>query len=250
VPYLILDLRNNFGGDICLGYQVIDALMEETNPYGHYDIIHTPLTTEFAETLAKPQYAGYYFSPEFWINPVTQESYTNISWYEPGVMHTRGGLTDGYSNLIHLKCNGTRAPVNYLFKQVLILTNGLCGSTCAVTSSHLGEADHVDTVVIGGLNQVPQQYFSFPGGEVFSLASLLSIAEMLQLNDSAKALPSPLPTIGSDITFALQEIYSWSPMDNPNVPLEFIFKESTYHLYKWNFTSAEELYTDVSQFFG
>jgi hypothetical protein len=31
-------VRGNGGGSICLGYQVISALITERNPIGHYDI--------------------------------------------------------------------------------------------------------------------------------------------------------------------------------------------------------------------
>ena len=74
-----------------------------------------------------------------------------------------GGVSSNYSEYVHLICDNTKAPVKYLFSKILILTNGLCGSTCAVTSSHLNQVDRVKTVTFGGFYNQSQQYFSFPG---------------------------------------------------------------------------------------
>lgn len=50
---------------------------------------------------------------------------------------------------------------------MILLTHGMCGSTCAITASHLGLWDEVRSVVVGGIEtEESQQYFSFPGGEV------------------------------------------------------------------------------------
>jgi len=36
-------------------------------------------------------------------------------------------------------------------KNLIPTTDGLCGSTCAVVSTHLADVENIDTVVIGGL---------------------------------------------------------------------------------------------------
>jgi len=95
-----------------------------------------------------------------------------------------------------------------------------------------------------------QQYFSFPGGMVSDLDSVLQLTSSIGLNQTnTPPLPSQLIT-NNILRFAFQEIYSWSSADDPNIPLEFIFKPSTYRIYEWFFESDESLYLQVAEFFG
>ncbi len=66
IPQLIIDLRGNGGGDICLGYQVLHKLMEEDHPEGRYDVIHSDISTAaFYAGVGYP--ASYYMvSPQWW----------------------------------------------------------------------------------------------------------------------------------------------------------------------------------------
>ena len=66
VPQLIVDLRGNGGGDICLGYQVLHKLMEEDHPEGRYDVIHSDISSAafYAGIGLPPSY--FLVSPQWW----------------------------------------------------------------------------------------------------------------------------------------------------------------------------------------
>jgi len=246
VPNLIIDLRDNTGGSICLGFQAVAALMEESWPLGKKDIRQTSYMTHLFEVFAEPQYKGYILSPEMFVNPTTHEPFTDLSFLLPGVNHTRNGFNSMYSDLFEDYCTFEYPVSRYTFPNTLVLTNGFCGSTCAVVSSNLGEKEEVTTVVIGGfVGEELQQYFSFPGGEVATLTALYWLAGMVHYNGTD--LPPPLIT-GAELTFAFEEIYSWSPSDDPNIPLEFLFKPADYHYAQWDFENLADLYTQVANF--
>eukprot|EP01118_Nematostelium_gracile_P005246 TRINITY_DN1643_c0_g2_i3.p1 TRINITY_DN1643_c0_g2~~TRINITY_DN1643_c0_g2_i3.p1 ORF type:complete len:587 (-),score=101.46 TRINITY_DN1643_c0_g2_i3:101-1861(-) len=248
VNFMILDLRGNGGGDICLGYQLIDALMEESNPYGKYDIIHSPLMDQVVSVVSEPQFNQSFLAPATWDDPQTNLPFTNSSWYFPGNTWERGNSTSQYSSFIHLACDNYTSPVRYLFKKILILTDGLCGSTCAVFSSHLAEADHVETVVVGGVYNQSQQYYSFPGGEVMHIGDFLQVLQPLNINDPT-IVPNPL-TNRADVSFTLQEIYPWRKDNVPGtLPLEFHYRPATFRIPMWDYTT-DELYDAVAQFFN
>lgn len=61
----------------------------------------------------------------------------------------------------------------------MLVTNGVCGSTCAIFSSLLSLVhDHVSTVAVGGLPHTQEMSFStFPGGMVISDREIMSIFE-------------------------------------------------------------------------
>lgn len=175
-------------------------------------MIHSPLNDLFAKTVrlisppspptashvqaaADPTLAVPDFSPLYWDTPDGQHC-SNISWYSPGQKLQRGGVTGQYSERNYSPTKFATVFPKHLFKQVrflslvqcpspdkiLLVSDGLCGSTCAVFSSHLDEVDHVNSVSLGGVYPNPQAFFSFPGGKSFLHKAVFHIPRSGRLN--------------------------------------------------------------------
>lgn len=104
---------------------------------------------------------------------------SDTSWLLPGIQRVRGGASQKFSRLIDISpeesgdqlggCGespfGLLKP--YSPSKIVLVSRGLCGSTCALFADVLAKFDAVRTVVLGGMDsKVPQSYRSFPGLQV------------------------------------------------------------------------------------
>lgn len=113
-------------------------------------------------------------------------------------------------------------PPPFPAKDLLVLSNGYCGSTCALFTNTVHVQHNVKTIVIGGPSASlagygGMAYSSFVGGQSFSLDSVREEAWLL--NITSKAVPEALPT-RSVLAFTIREVYSFQ---DSNVPQEFVF---------------------------
>jgi len=207
-------------------------VLQESYPEGTYDIIHSRLAdTLIKATTLQNRSDIDLFSPQFWFNSQRQP-YNDSSWYSPGLHHTRGGIKGSYSQRTYHACDFVQVYPRHNFTKILILSDGLCGSTCAVFATHLDEVDKVETVALGGLYKQPMQYFSFPGGEVVDMDFIAYVLDALNLtNASIPGVPPPLP---SDSTFrwAMLEIYPWLH-GKGFLPLEFLYRPAVHRVPIW-----------------
>ena len=238
VKNLIVDVIGNGGGSICLGYKIINQLVSERNPEGTYDIIHSNLTDALVQKASKMREMIPVYGPSFWSNK-QRKVYSDSSWYEPGIEYSRGGKVSNYSQRVFHACDYDDSVPTHKFQRILILSDGLCGSTCAVFSSHLDEVEKVDTVALGGIISTPNgmQYFSFPGGQV------LELDYIFQLQDYMGIKPAQIPRFPNDATFrfAAVEIYPWlKGKGHFKTPLEFVYRPAQYRVPLWLPSSVEE----------
>jgi hypothetical protein len=161
VTKLILDLSQNGGGSICLGYALERFLFPELSPVtGAYDIKASDLFLDFADAGASllcteggtindtlqfcgtnPELVGY-FTPCAWFDWFSKEEYFDESWIVPGNDAKRGGVTAQYSSFVTQGCAdaynfwipGQTTGWTLQPQNVILVSDGLCGSTCAVFS--------------------------------------------------------------------------------------------------------------------
>ncbi|KAF9116747.1 Protein phosphatase PP2A regulatory subunit B [Mortierella sp. AM989] len=168
---LVIDLQSNSGGIICWGRYVLQMLFPGTidSPY-IYSLRASPLAQVLAKATFTYEQEG--ASPyEGLVDPATGDEFSTDSWMIPGTkIPGRESLfsrevTDRYCLAVE-DVQSDADDAMFEPKDIVILTNGFCGSTCAVLALQLHERYGVRTVAVGGEHGQSMAFSSFPGGAV------------------------------------------------------------------------------------
>ncbi|CAG8461876.1 7686_t:CDS:2 [Diversispora eburnea] len=166
------------------------------------------------------------------------EVFTNSSSFIGNNVYNRGYTKSRYTNqfsyvknsILFQEVFNSRDNVNnklpWTAKDMIILTNGICGSACAMISQHLSELNGVLTVAIGGYENAPLSFSSFPGGQSFNNLQLLSSLHQIGLISDERS-PKPFE-VDAFFNFPIFEIYSFK--NNLQV-LEFSYRTADRRLF-------------------
>ncbi|KAI9498790.1 hypothetical protein BDB00DRAFT_950001 [Zychaea mexicana] len=211
IEKIILDLSQNGGGDACAGEYIINSFFNSTPDYMS-DVKYSPFLERVIEKAYDEQSTKWYdYRSE------SHPSQASPDWYTETVTYKRGGQDVKFSQPITLSCDSWDAGVQKQYQNtrwkgsdLLILSDGRCGSTCAIVASRLRLSHKVPALGFGGIRGNRMQYASFPGGESERLSGFLMDLQSLGLENDPDA-PSPFPE-RADMGWTFREVYR--PIEN------------------------------------
>jgi hypothetical protein len=257
VTKLVLDLTNNPGGRICLAQGLIRLLVPQANmnkangqpgtpvtgttaadrrrvflsPFSYVTGIRkSPLFDRIAEA-AYTSTANTPFVPKSFINPTTLKPYNDEMrwpsleidvWQRKGLPTTRhyGPLLD------HCKFHPQETMIEHPFtgKNLVVMSNGACGSSCAIVAAFLQEVANTTSVYTAAefhntATNVP--LYSFAGGQVLDSNTILRFMGHADFPE----MPKPFPT-NATLAFTFRSIYSQKSVNR--LPLEFVGLKATW----------------------
>ncbi|EFC36377.1 predicted protein [Naegleria gruberi] len=258
---IILDVTNNGGGYICLGYAFSRYFFPKqfSNQYeslfARTDMIASELGKELAQKGSESPQLDTIWMPHFWRDD-SGKVYNDDSWFTNQHTFSRGGVDHAYTSII--KDNGCSEMfddfiftgddlLDYSSDDLIILSNGRCASTCAMFTFQLQQFKKAKTVVVGGVHNTQQQIGQLPGGQVCEQPNLVLNIEEYNMTQSEHA-PKLLPTT-SRLRFAIREAYAWA--DSQLNSLEFSFLPSDFRLdySKESAMDPTKVWIDTLQFF-
>ncbi|KAI9033594.1 hypothetical protein CLU79DRAFT_724495 [Phycomyces nitens] len=204
IEKIIIDLSSNGGGDACAGEFIINTFFDATPEYAS-DVKYSP----FLERVIKKSYET---DSGKWID-YKSEKFKGAEWYTHPVEYERGGKKVKFSQPITLSCDGWDSGLSakrynnkrWKASDLLILSDGRCGSTCAIVASRLRISHLVPAMGLGGVRGNPMQFASFPGGESERLSGFLLELQSLGLQNDPDA-PKPFPQ-RADMGWTFRESY-------------------------------------------
>jgi hypothetical protein len=140
--------------------------------------------------------------------------YSGSEWFTKTNEYDRGKDKVKFSQSVSLDCAAwdesvtnanTYKNTKWKSSDVHILSDGRCGSTCAIVASRLRISHKVPAMGLGGIRGNRMQFASFPGGESDRLSGFLMDLEILGLTDDPDA-PSPFPE-RADMGWTFREVY-------------------------------------------
>lgn len=248
VEKIILDLSSNGGGDACAGEFIISTFFNSTPDYPS-DIKYSP----FLERVVKTAYEQ---ENTKWLD-YKAEGFNGSSWFTTTKEYKRGQESNvKFSQPVALSCAGwagssTKKYENTKWKpsDVLILSDGRCGSTCAIVASRLRLSHKVPAMGLGGIRGNRMQFASFPGGESDRLSSFLMDLEILGMENDPQA-PSPFPE-RADMGWTFREVYkptsSFTGEETDLLEYSAINADCRMHFDDNNADDIKKLWADVAK---
>ncbi|ORX88470.1 hypothetical protein K493DRAFT_385136 [Basidiobolus meristosporus CBS 931.73] len=222
IQKIILDLSDNYGGNICAGYQLINFLFPGSRFYPT-NIRSTSLARALATKASLQNVGGRVWLPQTKTNYADGLKYSNSSWIDNESADFSQIFSD-YCPYEFGLINSIGTPI-YESQNMAVVTNGLCVSTCAVISRYLTEIHNVESIFVGGLANSTSSMVGSTGGQVYSLSSLIQTINSLGLGNHVDT-PKPLVLQG-DLKFPIRQIVSF---DDLTQPLEFKLSLPNKHL--------------------
>ncbi|KAJ7072240.1 hypothetical protein C8F01DRAFT_1044732 [Mycena amicta] len=173
---LIVDVTNNGGGYICIAHwlhRIIIGPKETTEPNAGLltNIRAGPLAQLVVEKInagGDPD-AVLLYNPSNWHNESNLPNAFDHHWLRPTVNITINGHKDAFSPRLGPECQPFEIdpPHQGLFepKNVVIISNGRCASSCSLFSITMSKHEGVRTAVVGGKKGTKQQYCGVVGGQ-------------------------------------------------------------------------------------
>lgn len=163
---LIVDLRSNGGGRVALGYDTFSVIFPSILPYGGSNIRSTPLFRNI--TLALMDYFAnrkatdavpdalqsfLVFSPYDFKDNVNSNGtqFSSAQEFYGPYRH----YDDDFTAIQRQKASNDTSSIPQVFQpdDIVLLQDGLCGSTCAIFAEFMKSQAHVKTIAVGGRKQ-------------------------------------------------------------------------------------------------
>ncbi|KAJ9054766.1 hypothetical protein DSO57_1010853 [Entomophthora muscae] len=221
---LVIDLSNNGGGVICFGYHVLDAIIQ--TPRFPTDFRLTPLLSEM---VSRSFNTDTFLDPRYWAKPDGTEFQSAAEFLTPR-RFARGRSTNSlFTQPFIDNCPPNPLPLGRRFKpkDIAIVSNGICFSTCALVANALQEHHGIKSYVVGGDQNRPATVATLAGGTIYTLNKLQALLRQTNLQNHPDA-PRPF-AIDAEFTFTIREAYSNTHPQNPT-PLEFKWFPANTHL--------------------
>ncbi|KAG9062368.1 hypothetical protein KI688_005283 [Linnemannia hyalina] len=253
VTNIIVDLQGNTGGYANYAAFLPDILF----PSSHY--LPGSLTSDLRVSKSVQQISakGYnnsqsgFFDASSFINMNNGSSvYQNNDLFDKPVTITRNGRTNLWTE--KTQPYSTEAPANYFadavpfpwsdkVNNIRVLTDGLCGSACAMSAYYFAHRYNVPTYSTGGTHGEDLSMFSFAGASVAELGKVQNWYKTSNMTCPMAEIP-----YRSTITFSWLETYG----EGRSTPLEYD-AELYWPTYRLDYTPAnahsrEAMWKDVA----
>ncbi|ESK97146.1 hypothetical protein Moror_6367 [Moniliophthora roreri MCA 2997] len=211
---LIVDVTNNGGGYICVAHwlhRIIIGPKSTTEPQAGLDTavragpLARMIVTKIVEG-ADPEDLLLY-NPVQWTNASHVTFANGTEWLKPLDHRKINGNEDLFSQRLGQECQPFQIPPpdSTLFdpKDVIIISNGRCASSCSLFSITMAKLEGVRTVVVGGKQDVTQQYCGIVGGQSTDFSTIDTEIKSVKLKNHTLAPPDFLSNIVQGITWRL-----------------------------------------------
>ncbi|GBB92251.1 hypothetical protein RclHR1_01990023 [Rhizophagus clarus] len=240
---LVLDMSNNEGGLTVISHFVNALLFPNTNPsmptdFRLNDIVKGAILKATNDSNSIFNFGGYLTVDEKEFNDVNE--FLASKFIDNDISDINGFFTASQSSF------------PWKSSDMIMLTNGYCGSACSSTSLLFAELHGVKSVAVGGFPNTQLSFSSFPGGQAFVLDDPLKRGFDLKTDfnslglDNEPDFPKDMPT-NTVLTFTVRKAFSTI---NPDQVLEYSFIPSTNHIFfdESSIRDPSKLWTQASTF--
>ncbi|KAI9230668.1 MAG: hypothetical protein DHS80DRAFT_21101 [Piptocephalis tieghemiana] len=206
---LIIDVTDNLGGNICTAKAFASAFKQPSSksfpdldrPWVTH-IRSTPLARLFSNVSISTNSPSTY-NPDIYLNRSGKPWSSTMASFIPGISLGLDGLFPFTDGLVD-KCDGSSIPDDLVQpfnsgetawdpKDIVILSNGLCGSSCAQLVQYLSRVLGVKIVSAGGSGSLSSRgVVSYAGGQAFTYSEFAEMVFGLNL-DNHPSVYKPIP---------------------------------------------------------